>query len=1158
MSTTIRIHDIQGATHRSPLAGQTVSDVPGIVTAVRSNGFYLQDPSPDANDATSEGIFVFTGSGAKPRVGDSVQVNGVVGEFRPGNPPDSNSLTITQIGGAGSPAAAFTILSGGNPLPDATVIGNGGRIPPNQVISDDAAGGNVENAGTVFDPENDGIDFYESLEGVRVQVNNATVVAPTNQFGEVFVLADNGAGATGVNSRGGITISADDFNPERIQIDRTLLSSRTPATNVGDKLGTVTGVIDYSFNNYELLTTAPLSVTPGNLAKETTNLTSSSDQLTVATFNVENLDPKLEDINKVSGNTLSQRQSNVDDDIGDGKFVALAGQIVNNLKSPDIIALQEVQDNDGAELTDVVDASLTYQTLIDAITVAGGSQYKFADIPPVDDQNGGQPGGNIRVGFLYKDERVDIVSATLIDPTNPAFNESRKPLAGKFLFNSNEVTVIANHFNSKGGDQPLFGPNQPPTLTSEPQRIQQAQIVNDYVDSLLEADPSANIIVAGDLNDFQFSKPLNVLKGTPDGAGTPVLTDLAEVLLPANEQYTYNFQGNSQVLDHILVSNNLRASNAEVDIAHINSEFTDQTSDHDPTVARFTLPTKASVLPTVETPPVLDTDERPGGEPLGDADDPAIYVHPTDASQSLVIGSLKDGGLQVYDLKGQVLQSIAPEDIRYNNVDLLYGFNLGGEQTDLAIASDRRNDTLAIFKIDPNTRQLTDITSDSITESIFAVDDGEQTAYGLAAYRSPVSGESYIFVSQREGDRIAQLKLADDGTGGVKAELVRTFTVPIPEGGELEDAQVEGMVADRELGYLYLAQENVGIWKFSAEPDGDTTGELIDQVFPNGSNLKADAEGLTIYYADNGKGYLLASSQGDSTFAVYTREGDNAYLGNFRVGESGGIDSVQNSDGADVINVSLGSDFPFGLLVTHDGSNDSEVLVEDDGELENVSTNFKFVPWQNVADAFSEQLAVNTTSFNPRNPSPTSETLVGTEGDDRLNGLGGNDTVAGDLGDDVIFGGDGEDVLRGDLNNRSPGGNVGGDDIIYGGTGNDHIGGKGGNDKLYGDEGNDQLWGDDGDDLLRGGLGNDRLVGDDFSGGSGRDTFVLAQGEGTDTIEDFQIGEDFIGLAGGFTFGQLSIAQDANNTLISVSDQTLAILTAVNASTLTETAFTII
>lgn len=194
-----------------------------------------------------------------------------------------------------------------------------------------------------------------------------------------------------------------------------------------------------------------------------------------------------------------------------------------------------------------------------------------------------------------------------------------------------------------------------------------------------------------------------------------------------------------------------------------------------------TIPT---VLPAVETPQVIDDDENlPANSIPGDADDPAIYVHPTDPSQSLVISSLKDGGLATFDLSGQLVQHILPVDfgdIRYNNVDLIYGFELGNQSVDLAVASDRENDTLAIFQIDSTTRQLINITADNIPQSIFGVDDGEQTAYGLGAYTSLVSGKTYVFVSQREGDQVAQLELVDNENGQVSAMLVRTLRVPIP------------------------------------------------------------------------------------------------------------------------------------------------------------------------------------------------------------------------------------------------------------------------------------------------------------------------------------------------------------------------------------------
>ncbi|PSB56865.1 hypothetical protein C7B61_20250, partial [filamentous cyanobacterium CCP1] len=376
------------------------------------------------------------------------------------------------------------------------------------------------------------------------------------------------------------------------------------------------------------------------------------------------------------------------------------------------------------------------------------------------------------------------------------------------------------------------------------------------------------------------------------------------------------------------------------------------------------------VLPTLETPPVFDIEEPPSGPALASADDPAIYVHPTDSALSLVITALKNGGLQVHNLDGELLQTIAPEDpedLRYNNVDVLYGFQLGDETVDLAIASDRANDTIAIFRIDPTTRQLTNITANNVPETIFGVDDGEQTAYGLANYISPVLGNAYTFVTQSDGNQIAQLQLIDTGEGRITAEIVRMFSVPIPEDEDLE-ALTEGVVADYELGYVYIGQEDVGIWKFSAEPDSKEPGVLIDRVKPEGKALEADVEGLTIYYGADGTGYLLASSQGDSTFAVYSREGNNDYLGNFIVGERNGIDRTDGSDGLDVINVPLGSQFPNGLLVVHDEENSPALLVNDDGELSNVSGNFKFVDWAAVANAFPMPLAIDPDSFDPRHP----------------------------------------------------------------------------------------------------------------------------------------------------------------------------------------------
>jgi predicted extracellular nuclease len=591
---SVRIHDIQGAGHISPYNGAAVSDVPGIVTAKQANGFYFQDPAPDGDDRTAEGVFVFTDQAPAVTVGDDVRVSGAVREFRPGCTPSCgtgqsayDNLTRTEINAQSNTPA---IVSGGNALPAPVVIGASGRVPPTTIIEDDASG-NVETSG-VFDPAADGVDFYESLEGMRVQVNDAVAVGPSNPFGEIPVVPDNGGSAAIRTGRGGIVVRPDDFNPERIIVDDGFLS--TPDVNVGDQFpGTTIGVMDYDFGNFRIQATTLPAAVSGGLAQETT-AGAAANQVSIATFNVQNLD----------ANDAAS------------KFATLARLIVTNLASPDIVALEEIQDNNGPANDTVVDASQTYGLLIDAIKGAGGPTYQFRQIDPVDDQDGGETGGNIRVGFLFRTDRglafVDrpgggpttgtsvvggasgpelSASPGRIDPTNPAFASSRKPLAGEFVFNGQKLFVVANHFTSKVGDDPLFGRFQPPGRPTEAIRVQQAQAVNTFVDSILAVDANANVVVLGDLNDFQFSTTLATLSGG-------VLYDLVDTL-PESERYTYVYQGNSEALDHILVSGHLRNSTGfDYDVVHVNAEFFTQASDHDPQVVRLALGPGSPASPT--------------------------------------------------------------------------------------------------------------------------------------------------------------------------------------------------------------------------------------------------------------------------------------------------------------------------------------------------------------------------------------------------------------------------------------------------------------------------------------------------------------------------------------------------------------------------------
>ncbi|HET9666495.1 MAG TPA: endonuclease/exonuclease/phosphatase family protein, partial [Desertimonas sp.] len=442
------------------------------------------------------------------------------------------------------------------------------------------SGGNVETGG-VFDPAQDGIDFHESLEGMLVRINNAVAVGPTNDFGEIAVVGDNGAGATVRTSRGGIVIRPNDFNPERLILDDVIAD--TPDVNVRDRFpGAIDAVVDYNFGNFKYLVTATPSFISDGLKREVASKPANK-QLTIATFNVENLDPSD----------------------APPKWAELADLIVDHLLAPDIIAVEEIQDNNGAVNDSVTSASETWTTLIETIDAVGGPPYAFRDIPPVDDADGGEPGGNIRVGFLFRTDRPTLefvdkpgagsttpnevvagsqgpelrYSPGRIDPANPAFNNSRKPLAAEFMFNGRRVIVVANHFNSKGGDDPLFGRFQPPVQSSQTQRNGQADVVGDFVEQILALDDDANVVVAGDLNDFQFASPLERLKG----AGLEALIEN----LSQRDRYTYVFDGNSQALDHILVSSELAKHTSDFEVVHVNAEFHDQASDHDPQIGTF-------------------------------------------------------------------------------------------------------------------------------------------------------------------------------------------------------------------------------------------------------------------------------------------------------------------------------------------------------------------------------------------------------------------------------------------------------------------------------------------------------------------------------------------------------------------------------------------
>ncbi|MCM2316502.1 MAG: endonuclease/exonuclease/phosphatase family protein [Thermoanaerobaculia bacterium] len=577
-----RIHAIQGAGHRSPLEGKRVESVEGVVTAVlasgRAPGFWMQDPKPDRDEATSEALFVSTKDATVDvAVGDHVAVSGDVAET--GFP---GALTATQI-----VKPEVRTLSRANTVPPALRVGAKGRAIPDRVIDDDGL--------TRFEPRTDAIDFWESIEGMLVEVHDAVVVGATSGYGDMVVLADGGVAAAVRSPRGGIVLQDHDVNPERIIVEPRLVRN-PPLVETGDRVaGSIVGVVDYNFGNYRLLNTLPLrSIIAGFTPPEETAFRGDAEHVTVATYNVLNL-----------GGTSDA-----------ARFSSVAESIVGNLGAPDVIGLQEMQDDSGPADDGIVTASATFAKLTDAIVAAGGPRYEFRQIDPVNNEDGGQPGGNIRVGILFNPARVAFVdrgsggaadptalegegaearltlSPGRVDPANPCFagggsgelaEPTRKSLAAELRFGDRKFFVIVNHLKSKRGDDSMFGSAQPPVFKTEEQRMCQAEIIGRFAASILARDPKAAVVVLGDMNEHEFRRPMRRL------AELSGMENLVE-RVPVGDRYTFSFLGNLQVLDNVLVSPSLsRDASAGIDIVHVNADRADEraASDHDPIVVRI-------------------------------------------------------------------------------------------------------------------------------------------------------------------------------------------------------------------------------------------------------------------------------------------------------------------------------------------------------------------------------------------------------------------------------------------------------------------------------------------------------------------------------------------------------------------------------------------
>jgi predicted extracellular nuclease len=557
----LTIPEIQGDGQYSPYEGEVVTTT-GVVTLISANGadMWIQDPIGDGDPATSDGIFVDDRNilDPLPEVGDLIRITATVEEQQFGN-----NLPLTRLNNP--EFEEFEIISSGNPLPKPVRLKN----LPNESIPD-------------------GIDFWEPLEGMLVKVKNGRVVAPTSRFGEFGFLTKKDAKPHSgyfpqtkqilLRSLGPNMV---DYNPERIVVDDASLE-KPIIVRPGDVVRKLVGVVDYTFGMYKLQP-VKYKVKTHKIPKAPASKRSHVKGKTViTTFNVENLFDLLDEPGKDDeGSTPTPEELET-------QLAKLALAIEVELQLPEIIVVQEVEN------TSIL------QELGNRVNTATGANYMAVSFETSD-------GRGIEVGFLWDDDRVALLHAfqmsgpdveAAFGPSSPS--PGREPLVGIFDVKGCEITIIGNHFKSKGGDDPLYGVNQPPIRITEVQRKAQARVVRDFVNDLFVADPDALVMVIGDLNDFQFGEPgegpdhpIAILEGGP---GEIPLINLVNFEKKA-EKYSFIFDANSQVLDHMLVSPALHRFFGGADFLHFNASFPAdlsddpktplRASDHDPLEGRF-------------------------------------------------------------------------------------------------------------------------------------------------------------------------------------------------------------------------------------------------------------------------------------------------------------------------------------------------------------------------------------------------------------------------------------------------------------------------------------------------------------------------------------------------------------------------------------------
>lgn len=542
----ISIHDIQGCSHVSPWDGKQVNGIEGVVTWKLEDGFFMQEQYPDSEYCSSEGIFVFTNDYPSAIPGDLVTVDGRVKEFTPGSFEDGN-LSITEID-----ADTVQVIGMNYELPLAVIIGSNGGIPPDKIIDDDKM--------TIFDVANDGLDFFESLEGMRVQVNEAVVVESTNTYNEVFVISTDIANNNILSKSGALIQTESDNNPERLLIQ--MPDGYNKYVYMGDILYTpIIGIMDYEFGNYRIIAINNPTFEVAQASQDGFLQEIEDNEIRLVSYNINNFNRFDED--KVSD---------------------IAAQVVYDLGLPDILVLQEIQDDSGLDDDGTTSASQNLVALIDEILDLSSVQYRYLDQKPVNNTNGGASGANIRTIMLFREDRGLTLGKNQCDfsiPNSSSFYNSRKPFICEFSRNGKTIFVIGVHLVSNNLNSPLFGAFQPIQKPEESKRIAQAKAIGDLVEKIKFAYPHSSIIIAGDFNDVPWSSTIEQLEKS-----NIVNTSL---VIEENERYSIIYEGNANIFDQIFVSEDILDQISSVQILHLNTVEPEdkQISDHDPVVVDF-------------------------------------------------------------------------------------------------------------------------------------------------------------------------------------------------------------------------------------------------------------------------------------------------------------------------------------------------------------------------------------------------------------------------------------------------------------------------------------------------------------------------------------------------------------------------------------------